>query len=131
NPLYGSDVLITDVISFNVRVLFSGYPDFIDLQDLSNLKDANNNSIFINVNRNSQFTLPQAVYDTWSQATDTLYDYSAWSDPTQTAKVAPSQPSVLTANGYVPSRILALQISIRVWDLKSQQARQITVVQDM
>jgi hypothetical protein len=35
-------------------------------------------------------------------------------------------------SGLAPAyNIIALEITIRVWDLKTQQARQITIVQDM
>jgi type II secretory pathway pseudopilin PulG len=106
NPLYGSDILISDVISFDVRVLVPGQSDFVDLNTFTS-------------NNTGLFAANAAVFDTWSKATDALYDYSTWSVPS-TAKSLPLQ-----------LRIQAVQISIRVWDIRSQQARQITIVQDL
>jgi prepilin-type N-terminal cleavage/methylation domain-containing protein len=58
-------------------------------------------------------------------------------DPTDNPKNFPASydtttGSVTYSSGTVtPAQIIALQIIIRVWDPKTQQARQITVVQDM
>jgi prepilin-type N-terminal cleavage/methylation domain-containing protein len=56
--------------------------------------------------------LPVGVFDTWSTVHDDIYNYEG--------KPAP-----------VPIRILALEITLRVWDMKTQQTRQITIIQDM
>jgi prepilin-type N-terminal cleavage/methylation domain-containing protein len=79
----GDDIILTDVISFQVQVLRQGTAgrDF-QFHDLSDQPGGGTN-----------------VFDT---------------------AVAP-----------IPYQILALQITIRVWDVKTQQTRQITVVQDM
>jgi hypothetical protein len=115
NPLYGSDLLITDVIGFDIQVLTPTSNDFVDLS--SNLFTSTN----------PLFPGTPAVFDTWSRATFNAswggYDYSGWSNAGQ----ATSLPLSLVS----PVRILAVQITIRVWDLKSQLARQITLVQDM
>jgi hypothetical protein len=74
----GAALVLSNVVSFNVRVLRAGDPDFTDVDN--------------------------GAFDT------------AW-DP------ADSGPP-----GY---RIIALQITLRVWDSKTRQARQITIVQDM
>jgi prepilin-type N-terminal cleavage/methylation domain-containing protein len=71
----GDDLLLTDVISFQVQILRPGDFQFVDVQPPA----------------------PQPVYDT-------------------------------AINWY---QIRALQITIRVWDVKTQQTRQITVVSDM
>jgi hypothetical protein len=68
---FGDDLVLTDVISFNVRILRPGAADFVDLN---------------------------SVYNT----------------------------------GVTPgTRINALEITIRVWDVKTQLTRQMTIVQDM
>src|SRR5207249_4237376 len=97
------------VISFDVQVLVAGGTDFVDLSTFTS--------------NNSAFPGTPAVFDTWSQAQDWLYDYSNW-NPNPNAKPAAT---------WLPLqlRIQAIQITIRVWDLKSQLARQITIVQDM
>jgi prepilin-type N-terminal cleavage/methylation domain-containing protein len=70
----GDDLVITDVISFNVRVLLTGASDFSDVS---------------------------GTYDS----------------------------STVTNGQLTPIR--ALEITIRVWDVKTSLARQITLVQDM
>jgi hypothetical protein len=105
----GSDLLLTDVLSFQVMVLFSGQTTFTDLYSAAS--------------QNTNFQAAPRVYDTWSQrpiATDGVYDYSGWATP-NTATSLPIQ-----------TPITALQITIRIWDVKSQLTRQITfVVQNM
>jgi hypothetical protein len=110
NPvLQGADVLLSDVVSFEVKVLLPGANEFIDLFDP---RVPTNNPIFRGNNS-------PRVFDTWSSVKDDTYDYSNWSSPNSPVSV-PSQ-----------IRILALQIALRVWDRKTQQTRQITLVQEM
>jgi hypothetical protein len=54
-------------------------------------------------------------------------------DPFTDVPDVPGQGKVFdTGNDPAPAYgIVALQIALRVWDLKSQQARQVTLVQDM
>jgi prepilin-type N-terminal cleavage/methylation domain-containing protein len=116
--LRGADLLLTDVLSFDVRVLLPGGADgdFIDL-------------FFPGiVSGNPLFTTPTGprVFDTWSSVKDDLYDFSAWNDGDPE-----SPPAVQVKRIPLRVRILAVQISIRVWDVKTQQARQITIVQDL
>jgi prepilin-type N-terminal cleavage/methylation domain-containing protein len=107
NVPVGSDVLLTDVISFSVRVLLAGANDFADLSMVANA--------------NSPFPAGAQVFDTWSSLKDDTYDYSGWN----TGGNATSLPNSQT------TQIKALQIIIRVWDVKTQLTRQITLVQDM
>ena len=51
-------------------------------------------------------------------------------------RVFPSSPSVVPSSLPPTSlplkiRILALQVTLRVWDQRTQQARQVTIIQDM
>jgi hypothetical protein len=64
------------------------------------------------------------VFDTWSSAAP-LY--------AQTTPLNGWNNAFPNNQGCIPLRIRikALQIQIRVWDRKSEQARQITIVQDM
>lgn len=73
----GNDILLTDVLSFEIQVMHWNAPD--QFQD--------------------------AVY------CDTSIDSGTWNPPSKGLK--------------------AIQITIRVWDLKTQAARQITIVQDL
>jgi hypothetical protein len=82
----GDDLLLTNVVSFTVRVLPAGQYDFVDLQGLPG----------------TSATAP-FVYDTG-----------------------------LIGSASGPAyRISALEITIRVWDVKTQQTRQLTIIQDM
>jgi hypothetical protein len=54
-------------------------------------------------------------FDTWSQRVDDVKDYSGLANPFSIGN----------------RRILALQITLRVWDAKSSTTRQITMIQDM
>jgi hypothetical protein len=79
---------------------------------------------FFGAASNPSFAIPgnlsYRVFDTWSRAPGVLPNqYSTWN----TAGSVVSIPLKI--------RIKALQIRIRVWDRKSEQARQITIVQDM
>jgi prepilin-type N-terminal cleavage/methylation domain-containing protein len=91
----GASVLLTDVISFDVRVL--------------------------------KYVLPSAAYpagvlaaefDDVTNGTGTFDTYQPYMNPPF------SQKNLMYS-------IKALQVSIRIWDEKNQQARQVTIIQDM
>jgi len=95
----GDDIVLSDVISFNVRILASNFNggaalanDFLDVPTA--------NAIFAPVPPNPV----NPVYNTGNFS-------------------LPSQPPQYLIN--------ALEITIRVWDLKTSKSRQITFVQDM
>jgi hypothetical protein len=67
--------------------------------------------------------LRPAVFDTWSSLRNDLFDYSQWAG----VGGATSVPMVFNTD----NRLVAIKITIRVWDQKSQQARQVTIIQDM
>ena len=128
---------LTDVISFDVRIMF-GQPagitnidaagtsidPFVTLWqapfNLSNTAGGwnNGNPGFFPTN-----TTGPMVFDTWSSVKDGLpTDYSQWN-------VAGSATSIPLWNGLTGPVIKALQISIRIWDFKTNQTRQVTIVQ--
>ncbi len=99
---FGDDIVLSDVISFNVRILaadsqtgnillnpLTGQPDFIDVPT---------------ANANYNPVPPNPIYNTGN---------------------------FLWLVNPPPFRILAVEISIRIWDLKTARSRQITIVQDM
>ncbi len=142
--LPNADLLLSDVVSFDVRVLVDpathGATDFGDLYQLTGANSATepslgatfaafpfNNPAFVDPNTGQ----PARVFDTWTSAKDTTnatpaYDYSNW----QTAGSATSIPIFKDANGH-PILIKALQITLRVWDFKTKKTRQVTIVQKM
>ena len=125
--LSGSDIQLTDVVSFDVRVLVPGVTSaitpndqFVSLFDLSML------TAYPTTNPN--YTT-QRVFDTWSSLNDGTpqplgTNFSGWN----TAGEATSLPMGCGTNGPI---IQAIQISLRIWDYKTNQTRQVTVVQAM
>ncbi len=67
------------------------------------------------------------VFDTWSSVKDSLQDYSQWN----VNGTATSMPLWLGSLIPPAPNILAIQISIRIWDSKTNQTRQVTIVQAM
>jgi type II secretory pathway pseudopilin PulG len=131
SPLQGADLLLNDVISMDISVLLPGQIDFISLFDP--VLDEGPNRL--NARANSKFYRPRnapttnlaspAVFDTWSWQKNDLYDYSSW-DPDAGPAATISAVSV-----PLKIRIIAIKIVLRVWDLKTQQTRQVTLIQDM
>jgi hypothetical protein len=135
-----SDLLLTDVLAFDVRLETpetltragtTSFDPFIDLFDsqaaLLNPAQSLANAGGLLDSPNPQFkgNSPR-VFDTWTNFEEnvndaTRIDYRGWNTATNTT--ASRIPLRL--------RILALQISIRAWDTKTQQARQVTFIQDM
>jgi hypothetical protein len=89
----GDDLLLTNVLSFDVQYLTATTGNFVDLGTTT-----------------AQPTWK--YFDTWSRVQDDTYDYGSVAVPRSL-------------------RILALQVTLRVWDLKTRQSRQVTIVQDM
>jgi prepilin-type N-terminal cleavage/methylation domain-containing protein len=117
NGRTAGDMLLNDVLSFEVKVIITPGGASTDLHSLTSF--------------NPLFGLPNqpAVFDTWSNYRDTNpgtgapsgYDYLLWNG------------NAVAPNKNIPTQIgiLALEITIRIWDYKTEQARQITIVQDM
>lgn len=82
--LTGDDLLLANVLSFDVQILTSTTGTFSDI----------------------------TLFDTWSRRQDDSYDYSTAAIPSQL-------------------RIFAIQITLRVWDTKTRQSRQVTIVQEL
>jgi hypothetical protein len=115
--LVGSDLILSDMVSFDVRLLPAGGTDFVDVFALASTfgaSGASSNPFF------SATTGPM-VFDTWSSVTDDFYDYSGWA----TGGTATSMP--ICNNGVGPT-IKAIQVILRVWDAKTEQTRQVTLV---
>lgn len=149
NPtLSGADIVLTDVVSFDVRVL----PMYPAGTAPANAVDPTESltSLSASFNNGNPNYAGMAVFDTWSSLKDSLSDYSDWngngagtSIPMWNAgslSYAPGYPNppsfagnttnpiTLTGSGPI---IQAIQISIRIWDSKTNQTRQVTMVQAM
>jgi prepilin-type N-terminal cleavage/methylation domain-containing protein len=121
----GDDLLLTGVISFDVKVLTkvtsgTALATDSDFGDLPNPTQLTQNQYYF--------------YDTWSRRRDlmgptaTAYDYALKTTATGNpfAKPIPMAASGTTNPTY---RIVALQITLRVWDPRTKLARQISFVQ--
>jgi hypothetical protein len=131
--LRGADLALTDVVSFDVRVLlaadgvYAGPSDpanpFVDLYDPSV-------AVYDNGNPTLWATRGPRAFDTWSGALNAqpALDYSSWN----TAGGVKSIPmwKAAPADGRARGPIIkAIQITIRVWDVKTSLTRQVTIVQ--
>ena len=93
NPAFkASDLLMTDVVSFDVRVLLAGDSDFRDLYDPIVQQFAPPNAAN-SPGFSFQGNGPR-VFDTWSSKTDSItgVNYSNWNGPWQT----PALPATAT-----------------------------------
>lgn len=143
--LIGSDIQLTDVVSFDVRVytyvidpvtklpqpLVNGNDPFVTLFSVPSTYQ--NNPAFYNLNtpplnpNGPNLTAP-AVFDTWTSIDDGVgSNYPAtWSLPFQLTAI-PLWNSALKTGPIIK----AVQITIRIWDSKANQTRQVTIVQAM
>jgi hypothetical protein len=120
--LQGADVLLNDVLSFDVRVLLHGGTEFVSLYHSSVAAYDMGNPSF-------PATGPR-VFDTWSSLQDDQApdnDYSSWA----TRNTAKTIPLYQDPNTGAKIRIRAIQISIRIWDSRTEQTRQVSVVQEL
>jgi hypothetical protein len=56
---------------------------------------------------------------------------SYFEDLNWTGSMLPYSFDTVGTPSYAPTRILGLQISIRIWDSRTEQARQVTIIQDL
>src|SRR5262249_59558613 len=119
-PQAGDDLLLTDVLSFDIKVLQQGgtynspsdgspVPFFVDLPAPA----LSHNPTFRAANL--------SVFDTWSRQGPYGDATTGW-DGTDAAS-----PYRLP----LKMRILAVQVTVRVWDAKTQRARQMTITEDL
>ncbi|HTU89867.1 MAG TPA: hypothetical protein VMF69_07210, partial [Gemmataceae bacterium] len=149
--LSGADIQLNDVVSFDVRVLLvnptTGIPEvtnptnpndpFVTLFMVPNTSPTtyyNANPAFYNPTAPTTNPSAPAVFDTWSSISDGLSNYSAWNvsglvNATPLTSI-PMWNSTATPLPRGPI-IQAIQISIRLWDFKTNQTRQVTIVQAM
>jgi type II secretory pathway pseudopilin PulG len=141
---FGDDIVLADVISFNVRILAADVsgnypanggvlpsnlgratwlttnpPDFLDVAAANAYYTPPVNGAYPPLPTLPTVNIPvpmEPIYNTGN------YDFlRAW----------PSAPLVPPPSPPPPYLIKALEITIRVWDVKTSQVRQITIVQDM
>jgi hypothetical protein len=126
----GADLLLTDVLSFEVRVLpaitQAAGPHFVDLFDAEL-----NTNVYLNNNTQYSTAGQPRIFDTWSSMVEkpapppanqaVVYDYSNYA-------TGGGPQSIPFKTGL---RLNAVEVIIRVWDEKTEQTRQITIVQNL
>ena len=145
SPLFNADVQTTDVISFDVRLLVAGVTPVSNDPFITLFTPMNPQSP-VNLQTNPPLLLPYGnslvpgqaynpsynmasgpmVFDTWTSLNDALASniYTQWN-------VAGAATSIPLWNGTSGPIIQAIQITIRLWDFKTQQTREVTLVQAM
>jgi prepilin-type N-terminal cleavage/methylation domain-containing protein len=136
--LPGADTQLNDVISFDVRVLVinpaTGLPEITNGSDpfvtaLTTASIYNNaNPAFCNPLNPGVNPSAPVVFDTWSSLNDGLSNYSQWNVFGQLTSIPMWNQISVPPRGPI---IQAIQISIRIWDFKTNQTRQVTIVQAM
>jgi prepilin-type N-terminal cleavage/methylation domain-containing protein len=152
SPLSGADIQLNDVISFDVRLLVQGITPtgndpFVTLltpatTPLQPINVTTNPPVFLSYCNSNQaqntgqafnpafsFLTGPMVFDTWTSVRDAINDYSTWN--TASTAAAPNYTAIPLWNGSSGPIIQAVQISIRIWDYKTNQTRQVTMVQAM
>lgn len=147
--LEGADLLISNVLSMSIQVLSpqvtnpQGDAEWVTLFD----------PLFETLRRNPRFyqhpnppafnpgTLNQvpnptapAVFDTWTQVNDGIYDYATPAPNHSAPAWAETSADMVQGAKRVPLmnvNIRALRITLRVWDARTQQTRQVTMIQPM
>jgi hypothetical protein len=119
--LANADLLLPDVISFEVTVLLENGSGFVDLYDPT---------VAAFNYGNPQFTRPNGprVFDTWSAHKDSQADYTSWDVRGSNTSIPLYQDANVPPNQI---RITAVKITLRVWDVKTLQARQVSLIQDL
>lgn len=129
-----SDVVLNDVLSMDIRVKIDGVPDFIDI----------GSPLFqqFNMGNPAYPSSPPAgtpyVFDTWTNGRLGQFDYGLPDDAAAPDLTPRWQrrgsnacvPVLQKADGTL-IRVRALQITLRIWDAKTNYSRQATLVVDM
>ncbi|MHB1424649.1 MAG: PilW family protein [Gemmataceae bacterium] len=136
--LVNADIQTTDVISFDVRVLVPGVVSssgdpFASLFSVTSAY-YNGNPSFYNPTKTPITPNNPAVFDTWSSLVDGLTGspgYSVWNLPGTTSTNPNHSIPLWNQTTQTGPTIQAIQITIRLWDFKTQQTREVTIVQAM
>jgi prepilin-type N-terminal cleavage/methylation domain-containing protein len=128
NTKKGADLVLNDVLSFDVRFLVlvppsSGTGSWVPASDFMDLNTLNTTYGGYKAQPNFPASGTGAVFDTWSSVLDDTYDYSGW------ASTIPFRQ--LGTTNAQDIQIKAIKVSIRIWDFKTQRARQVSLIQDM
>jgi type II secretory pathway pseudopilin PulG len=147
----GDDILLSNVISFEVQLSWEAAPAGNNIPTIRNPDPFNPNGNVTGYPIKTDYpfdtlpkiptdgkmvspgpantSVPDYVFDTWS---DQMTGWNTVDVANSTTIPSPKAAYASTANTVpYPIRVLAVQIKIRVWDPKLQNARQMTIVQDL
>jgi len=135
----GDDLLLTNVVSFEVKVLLGGPPNALGFVDLYGFNDTTpinppmpNTLVASYFTNNPQFSAPLGprVIDTWSSIQDDTdgTNYTSWKSSGTNTSIPQLVPGGTAVNAI---SVNAISATLRVWDSKTEQTRQITILQDM
>jgi len=142
----GDNIVLTDVISFEIKPAWINNPTFEALRPGSSpppdgMAQDNTDEPFADLPPSVLNTSPpystQGIFDTWGIMPN-VNDGVDWDVPDASngflvTPTPPPLPAPQTSALHPPLRInvRALQIKMRIWDPKAEQARQVTIVNDV
>ena len=146
NTTINSDIIATNVISFDVKLLTDDQYDYETLNAILNRAPYS-----LNLNPAVGNYLPSLVFDTWTtdQGSSTLplpkYDLGEWNSiPNKWQPSIPASSATIPVWGWYQAsanpadkkpykglNVKAVQISLRIWDQKSNTAKMFVVVQKL
>jgi hypothetical protein len=130
----GADLMLSNVLSFEVRVLPKGWNDFADVYDLAKVYGTPPSGT---ANPAFNVTNGPMAFDTWSSVHDTAlnFDYSNFNWLNGSAANNNNDRIPMWDWGNLQGQpaatgvmLQAIQITIRVWDEKTELTRQVTIV---
>ena len=132
----GDDLLLTDVVAFDVKVIQQGYPTANGIPVFADLPPASAGS-----NPTFKAGVPFSVFDSWSKnklppGSTAGSPYYGETNPSTGRSYWDGRPidtDAATNTLQAPSRIriIAIQVTVRVWDEKTEQSRQVSIIQEM
>jgi type II secretory pathway pseudopilin PulG len=135
----GDDLILPDVISFDVKALYTKLSEansspvpHATTDYFRDLPVAASNSVFSAIISPTGATAGVRVFDTWSQnPPSTQNGLNAYGANWSIVGTPLTIPGAVNGTAVDQINIKALQITIRVWDAKTQRTRQITLIQNM
>jgi type II secretory pathway pseudopilin PulG len=126
------DIVMNDVLSFDVAILLEGITQFVHL-------DHPSVQAFNAGNPNYPPAGPVFAFDTWTSGRYGQFDYGAIDDPNTPPNNLPRwrRPGTFTCIPLYRNaagqeiRIKAIRVTLRIWDSKSQFTRQVSMIQDL
>jgi hypothetical protein len=127
-------LLMNDVVSFDIRLMVRYWDGFrFVFTDFISLYDPPFGTVFPMNNSTYSSADGPRIFDTWCSDKDAGYkDWRPGPSPSpkaipifQRKNTGPDDPEKDIIN------IRAIQVTLRVWDVKTQQSRQVTIVQDL